>query len=1278
MPTRAGGHSCLWLAVWAVLWAGSDEIEVDGTLARAEALGATKFAGETDGTAFVETVREVGTSLELWKAFRDGGVETILVTKDLFLRRNVWPGDDHHRRHAVRLRRNVTLEAHPSWSGRLPRVDVDFMRFRVTPDKGYVLKVRRLQFIHAVKNAKDKELLLSVPFFSQLKESTLVLEGVVSDVAVGHSSPLGDVLELEGKVRPAGLQEVGNRLRLVGDEHCRVEWGVACPGGALSVENFASVVQINMQWEGTIKSYDATLVVRNSLMVGINVDDRKFFSTEDISKKRTFVADNLFELFKAMMDPEVVMVYLFNDMVFDMSSWPNHHGHLIRTCSLDRDIVITTHPTSSGLAEFDFNLAESGIAVTRNATLVLKDVLLTRTSRNPNHTLTLPFFDLEQGTRLLLDGVVAHTPIPTTDQQYILSFVDTLKDRSAGSPSHSIKYHDDSQCREIVQGLGSRNVTCDGGFWVTSMLGSSSDVGLRIPPEDLAADMPGLVVVNNSFFSVLDLQKREIKSAEERLRQEKGIAIVSKEGELRKALKDATVKTVWLRNNMNLTRKAWGSSQNGGLMIVDRDVRIQSHPNTAYALAIDLNFMVGRVSAGEGQRLELVRLNLTRVSREGRHLHFVPFFSWQHNSTLNFKQVLSQMAIEPSKFGPLNHKYARMFAASDGLNKTVPEVINDAMCKKMASTDCQDRALYIVEVLQQISVCRQSLPMLQDFTQQPCPSEGVGIFEAKYMLILARNVERCPLYTREEVEAGQMCMHQPIPGDFNNAEETSEDGNALKGIGWNWTLFVYFVVVIVIAFPSIYVFRIVARFCNSPSPVASQVKSSQVQDYGAEELPQANDEKDECVLQEHQEAAAELLGDLTLGPLMGIGSYARVYRAFWKGMPVAVKVILHEAGGVEAKIEREAVLSTKLQHPNIVQGYHFTTRAASGCCRQSEIAIGSAFINPLYVKGGEPTSRSMTSVVESGSPQTSVVTSSVLFSDQAATREAPGLAPQLYRETWLVQELCDRGTLMEGLSSGLFRKFRESAGAVYLEHVILACLDIARAMEYLHSNHIVHGDLKSGNVLLQSSASDPRGYVVKVADFGLSRQMVADKAHLTTSFYGTVTHMPPEVLMQGHLSLATDIYSFGMIMWEIMAGEPPFRNLVQMEVMRKVVLERQRPEFPSWTPSEYRRLTERCWCDDHNKRIPFTNICECLSAMLPSKALAPSLERWLSTSGSASLQQHQTHGHKSSTASGSALQTASSGGIQRVTGVGPVNFWVDGSFSTLSASSIEDQREWTR
>ena len=84
-------------------------------------------------------------------------------------------------------------------------------------------------------------------------------------------------------------------------------------------------------------------------------------------------------------------------------------------------------------------------------------------------------------------------------------------------------------------------------------------------------------------------------------------------------------------------------------------------------------------------------------------------------------------------------------------------------------------------------------------------------------------------------------------------------------------------------------------------------------------------------------------------------------------------------------------------------------------------------------------------------------------------------------------------------------------------------------MSHLHNRNICHGDLKCENVLLKSDTSEPDGVTAKVADFGLSRALAAGQSHLSTRRYGTVTHMPPELLSTGKLAVAADVYSFGIM-----------------------------------------------------------------------------------------------------------------------------------------------------
>jgi serine/threonine protein kinase len=75
---------------------------------------------------------------------------------------------------------------------------------------------------------------------------------------------------------------------------------------------------------------------------------------------------------------------------------------------------------------------------------------------------------------------------------------------------------------------------------------------------------------------------------------------------------------------------------------------------------------------------------------------------------------------------------------------------------------------------------------------------------------------------------------------------------------------------------------------------------------------------------------------------------------------------------------------------------------------------------------------------------------------------------------------------------------------------------------------------------------------VQVSDFGLSRTVQGDDA-IQTRTHGTVTHMPPELLMQGTMSKAVDVYSFGVICWEMLMGHRPFSGMTQSQVSRGLV-----------------------------------------------------------------------------------------------------------------------------
>ena len=109
---------------------------------------------------------------------------------------------------------------------------------------------------------------------------------------------------------------------------------------------------------------------------------------------------------------------------------------------------------------------------------------------------------------------------------------------------------------------------------------------------------------------------------------------------------------------------------------------------------------------------------------------------------------------------------------------------------------------------------------------------------------------------------------------------------------------------------------------------------------------------------------------------------------------------------------------------------------------------------------------------------------------------------------------------------------------------------MARGLEYLHSCNIMHGDLKPQNVLLKTAASDSRSFECKLGDFGLSRILRETETHVDTGSYGTVTHASPELLTEGRLTKASDVFAFGIVLWELVSGQRLFPDMHQMQVGR--------------------------------------------------------------------------------------------------------------------------------
>lgn len=189
-------------------------------------------------------------------------------------------------------------------------------------------------------------------------------------------------------------------------------------------------------------------------------------------------------------------------------------------------------------------------------------------------------------------------------------------------------------------------------------------------------------------------------------------------------------------------------------------------------------------------------------------------------------------------------------------------------------------------------------------------------------------------------------------------------------------------------------------------------------------------------------------------------------------------------------------------------------------------------------------------------------------------------------------EYCDRGGLRSYIDKGGFKE----DGAIKRQWVVSTLCDIAYGMSYLHSVGVLHADLNTNNVLLSSSSNDERGFVAKVADFGMSRKFNRwSRTHKSTGKYGTLTHVPPEMLCDGQLSPSADVYAFGIVMWEMWTGDVPFPNYFHGQLVN-AICNGERPSIPADFPPTYREMVERCWNGSKSRRPGWADIIAGLQA----------------------------------------------------------------------------------
>ncbi|XP_040995882.1 serine/threonine-protein kinase STY46-like isoform X2 [Juglans microcarpa x Juglans regia] len=171
----------------------------------------------------------------------------------------------------------------------------------------------------------------------------------------------------------------------------------------------------------------------------------------------------------------------------------------------------------------------------------------------------------------------------------------------------------------------------------------------------------------------------------------------------------------------------------------------------------------------------------------------------------------------------------------------------------------------------------------------------------------------------------------------------------------------------------------------------------------------------------------------------------------------------------------------------------------------------------------------------------------------------------------------------------LYDYLHKNHNILELPQLLEFAIDISMGMEYLHQNNIIHRDLKTANLLMDTHN------VVKVADFGVAR--FQNQGGVMTAETGTYRWMAPEVINHQPYNQKADVFSFAIVLWELVTAKVPYDSMTPLQAALGV---RQglRPDLPKNAHPKLLELMQRCWEAVPDNRPSFSEITAELKILL--------------------------------------------------------------------------------
>jgi serine/threonine protein kinase len=177
---------------------------------------------------------------------------------------------------------------------------------------------------------------------------------------------------------------------------------------------------------------------------------------------------------------------------------------------------------------------------------------------------------------------------------------------------------------------------------------------------------------------------------------------------------------------------------------------------------------------------------------------------------------------------------------------------------------------------------------------------------------------------------------------------------------------------------------------------------------------------------------------------------------------------------------------------------------------------------------------------------------------------------------------------MRYVKGGDLRDHLDKKGKITGKNAVKLLQGIAEGLRHLHSNGIVHRDLKSPNILLEKKGNTMNPVVI---DLGLGKSAVnsTEDIYQTKGLKGTAHWMAPEMITDRKWSNKSDMFALGVIMWEILTGESPYPGMRFMQILAYVQNKQGRPDYAGQmqkarVSQTHQALVKRLWHTDPSKR----------------------------------------------------------------------------------------------